>query len=99
MTNGVRPSTDRKREARLELRDTGEHEELIHGTGEAARRSVANYVIASPRKPPRDTRDAHETIALSAADSRAFVAAPLDPPPVNRRLKESVRIYLAATGA
>lgn len=41
----------------------------------------------------------HEVIVHSAADSRAFVEAMLDPPPVNARLKYSVRRYRAATNS
>lgn len=99
MSNAVRKTTDRTRSERLEARITAEQKALIQRAAEIEGRSVTDYVIASVQDAARRTLGARETIALSAADSRAFVDALLDPPPVNARLKDSVRRYRAATGA
>lgn len=99
MPNAVRKTTDRTRGERLEARITPEQKALIQRAAELEGRSVTDYVIASVQDAARRTLDTHETIVLSAADSRAFVDALLDPPPVNARLKESVRRYRAMTSA
>ena len=99
MPNAVQKTTDRARGERLEARITAEQKALIQRAAELEGRSVTDYVISSVQDAARRTLDAHETITLSATDSRAFVDALLDPPPVNARLKESVRRYRAVTGA
>ena len=99
MENATQKTTDRTRGERLEARITAEQKALIQRAAELEGRSVTDYVIASLQDSARRTLESHETIALSAADSRAFVDALLDPPPVNARLKDSVRRYRSATGA
>lgn len=98
MANTVKKSIERARGERLEARVTADQKALIQRAAEIEGRSVTDYVISSVQDAAKRTLEAHEVIALSAADSRAFVDALLDPPPVNGRLKESVRRYRAATG-
>ncbi len=99
MPNAIRESTNRTRGERLEARITAEQKALIQRAAELEGRSVTDYVIASVQDAARRTVDAHQTIVLSAADSRAFVEALLDPPPVNVRLKDSVQRYRSVMGA
>ncbi len=98
MANTAKKSIERARGERLEARITGDQKALIQRAAELEGRSVTDYVISSVQDAAKRTVKAHEVIVLSAADSRAFVDALLDPPPVNGRLKESVRRYRAATG-
>lgn len=99
MPSAARKTTERTRGERLEARITAEQKILIQRAAELEGRSVTDYVIASVQDAARRTVEAHETIVLSAADSRAFVDALLDPPHVNARLRESVRRYRSITGA
>ncbi len=99
MPSAIRRTTDSTRGERLEARITAEQKALIQRAAELQGRSVTDYIIASVQESARRTLDSHETIVLSAADSRTFVDALLDPPAVNARLKDSVRRYRSVTGA
>ena len=90
---------DRTRSERLEARVTAEQKALIQRAADLEGRSVTDYVLASVQDAAKRTVESHETIVLGAADSRAFVDALLDPPPMPRRLKDSVRRYRKVTGA
>ena len=61
-------------------------------------RSVTGDVIGSVQDAARFTVETHDVMVLSAADSRALVDALLDPPPINDRLRDSVRCHRATTG-
>jgi uncharacterized protein (DUF1778 family) len=99
MPTPSRKSTpDRTRGERLEARITAAQKNLIQRAAELEGRSVTDYVIASLQEAAKRTVESHETIVLGASESRAFVEALLAPPPVNRRLKESVRQYREITG-
>lgn len=98
MSNISRKPAERARGERLETRITAEQKALIQRAAELEGRTVTDYVIASVQDAARRTVEAHGTIVLSAADSRAFVDALLDPPPVNARLKNSVRRYREIKG-
>jgi uncharacterized protein (DUF1778 family) len=93
-----KPAPDRTRAERLEARVTAAQKALIQRAAELEGRSLTDYVIASVQEAAKRTLEAHETIVLSAADSRAFVDALLDPPPVNARLQDSVRRYREIIG-
>jgi uncharacterized protein (DUF1778 family) len=94
----ARKLADRARGERLEARITAEQKALIQRAAELEGRSVTDYVISSVQDAAKRTIEAHEIVALGAADSRAFVDALLDPPPLNARLRDSMRRYRAATG-
>lgn len=98
MANTARKPIERARGERLEARITADQKALIQRAAELEGRSVTDYVISSVQDAAKRTVEAHEVIVLSTADSRAFVEAMLDPPPVNDRLRNSVRRYQAATG-
>ena len=89
---------DRTRGERLEARITADQKALIQRAAELEGRSVTDYVVSSVQDAARRTVEAHDVTVLSAAESRAFVDALLDPPPVNDRLRDSVRRHRAMTG-
>lgn len=97
MANTASKPVERARGERLEARITSDQKALIQRAAELEGRSLTDYVISSVQDAAKRTVEAHEVIVLSAADSRAFVDALLDPTPVNARLKDSVRRYRAAT--
>lgn len=92
-------SSERGRSERLEARISVDQKALIQRAAELEGRSVTDFVVTSVQEAARRTLEAHDVIALSAADSRAFVDALLSPPPVNARLKDSVRLYRTATSS
>ena len=98
MADTARQPADRIRGERLEARVTADQKALIQRAAELEGRSVTDYVVSSVQDAAKRTVEAHEVIVLSATESRAFVDALLSPPPVNARLRDSVRRYRAATG-
>ena len=98
MANTAREPVERVRSERLEARITADQKALIQRAAELEGRSLTDYVVSSVQDAAKRTVEAHDVIVLSAADSRAFVDALLDPPPINDRLKDSVRRFRAAKG-
>ena len=93
-----RKLVDRTRGERLEARITTDQKALIQRAAELEGRSVTDYVVSSVQDAARRTVEAHDVMVLNAAQSRAFVDALLDPPPVGKRLRDSVRRHRAAMG-
>lgn len=98
MANTARKLVDRTRGERLEARITREQKALIQRAAELEGRSMTDYVISSVQDAAKRTVEAHDVTVLSAAQSRAFVDALLDPPPINDRLRDSIRRHRAITG-
>ncbi len=98
MVSTARKPIDRTRGERLEARITADQKALIQRAAELEGRSVTDYVVTSVQDAARRTVEAHDIMVLNAAESRAFVDALLDPPPINDRLQDSVRRHRAMTG-
>ena len=98
MAGIARKLADRTRGERLEARITADQKALIQRAAELEGRSVTDYVVSSVQDAAKRTVEAHDVMVLSAAQSRAFVDALLDPPPVGERLRDSVRRHRAVTG-
>jgi uncharacterized protein (DUF1778 family) len=98
MANTARKSIDRTRSERLEARITTDQKALIQRAAELEGRSVTDYVISSVQDAAKRTVEAHDLMVLSAAESRSFVDALLDPPPIGDRLRDSVRRHRTMTG-
>jgi uncharacterized protein (DUF1778 family) len=98
MGKSARVMVDRARGERLEARITPAQKALIQRAAELEGRSVTDYVVSSVQDAARRTVEAHEVMVLGAAQSRAFVDALLDPPPLGDRLADSVRRHRDATG-
>ena len=98
MANTARKPIDRTRGERLEARITADQKALIQRAAELEGRSVTDYVVSSVQDAARRTVEAHGLVALSAAESRAFVDALLDPPPINDRLRDSVQRHRTMAG-
>ena len=73
MSNIVRKPVERARGERLKTCITAERKTLVQRAAELEGRTVTDDVIASVQDAARRTVEAHGTIVLSAADSRAFV--------------------------
>lgn len=98
MANAASKST-RARARRLEARVTAEQKALIERAAALQGRTVGEFVLTSVQEAARRTIEEHRRLELSVRDSEAFVAALLNPKPVNRRLRDTVRRYRETTGA
>ena len=98
MADTARKPVDRTRGERLEARITADQKALIQRAADLEGRSVTDYVVSSVQDAARRTVEAHDLMVLGAAESRAFVDALLDPPPIGDRLRDSVRRHRAMTG-
>lgn len=92
----MRPS--RVRSERLEARITSEQKVLIERAAALQGRTVTDFVLTSVQDAAQRAITEHGRIALSIDESRAFVELLLAPPPVNDRLRETVRQYRQTTG-
>ena len=84
MANSARKLIDRTRSERLEARITTDQKALIQRAAELEGRSVTDYVVSSVQDAAKRTVEAHDVMVLSVAESRAFVDALLDPPPIKQ---------------
>lgn len=98
MTESARKSASgRVRGERLEARVTAAQKRLIERAAALQGRSVTDFVLASVQDAALRAIEEHQRIDLSLRDSEAFVQALTDSPPVNDRLRETVRRYREAT--
>ena len=97
MTTAASKST-RTRAQRLEARVTAEQKSLVERAAALQGRTVTDFVLTSVQEAARRTIEEQQRLALSVRDSEAFVAALLDPEPVNERLRDTVRRYREKSG-
>ena len=90
--------TNRVRGERLEARITAAQKDLIERAAALQGRSVTDFVLASVQDAALRAIEEHQRFDLSIRDSEAFVQALASPPPINDRLRETVRRYREATG-
>lgn len=98
MVSIARKPVDRTRGERLEARITADQKALIQRAAELEGRSVTDYVVSSVQDAAKRTVEAHDVLVLSAAQSRAFVDALIDPLPISDRLRDSVRHHRTVVG-
>ena len=97
MTASMAPPA-RLRGARLETRVTADQKRLIERAAALQGRSVTDFVLTSVQDAAQRAIEQSQRLDLSLRDSEAFVAALLNPQPVNQRLAETVRRYRQITG-
>jgi uncharacterized protein (DUF1778 family) len=88
----------RVRNERLETRVTADQKNLIEQAAALQGRSVTDFVLTSVQEAAQRAIEEHQRLDLSVRDSQAFVEALINPPPVNDRLRKTVRRYRQATG-
>jgi uncharacterized protein (DUF1778 family) len=86
------------RHQRLEARVTPEQKELLQRAASLQGRSLADFVVASAQEAALRAIQDMEIIRLSAADSRVFAEALLNPPKPNRALRNAAKRYRALIG-
>ncbi len=80
------PAAGGQKTARLEIRLRPEQKELLERAAALQGASLTDFATASLATAAAKVIQLHQTIALSARDSRAFVDALLNPPEPNERL-------------
>lgn len=88
----------RPRSQRLEARVTADQKHLIERAAALQGRTVTDFVLSSVQEAARRAIEEHQRLELSLRDSEAFVDAMLNPPPVNERMRDTVRRYRLVTG-
>jgi len=88
----------RTRAQRLETRVTVEQKTLIEHAAALQGRTVTDFVLTSVQDAARRAIEEHQKLELSVRGSQAFVEALLNPKPINKRLRDTVRRYREATG-
>ncbi len=86
------PSPAPRRE-RLVARVSADQKRLFQRAAALEGRTLSDFLIASAQEAAQRAIRDHEVIALDAADSAAFVAALLNPTPINDRLRETLRLH------
>jgi uncharacterized protein (DUF1778 family) len=81
-----------KRE-RLEARITPEQKTLLEQAAALTGQSLTDFVVGSAQRAAEQTIREHEVMRLSEEDSRAFVAALLNPPDPTPELRAAVERY------
>jgi uncharacterized protein (DUF1778 family) len=76
---------------RLVARVTVDQKRLFQRAAALQGRSLSDFLIASAQDAAQRVIREDEVMALGARDSAAFVAGLLNPPPVDDRLRETVR--------
>lgn len=90
--------TDATRDARLEARVPAAQKRLLQQAAALSGRTLSEFVVASAQEAARRVIAEHESILLSREEQARFVAALLDPPKPNARLKRAAKAYLQRTG-
>jgi len=82
---------------RLVARVSAMQKQLFQRAAALQGRTLSDFLITSAQEAAQQAIRDQEVIALGARDSAAFVAGLLNPPPVNDRLRESIRRHAALT--
>ena len=82
------------RSERLEARISKDQKRLFTKAAALDGCSLSEFVISSAQEAARKTIKEHETLALSARDQEAFVAALLDDTPPGETLRQAARRYM-----
>ncbi len=85
--------------ARLEARLTADQKELLQRAASLQGRSLTDFVVESAQAAALRTVRDYEVLRLNARDSEAFVAALLEEPEPDERLKAAYERYKQRTGS
>ncbi len=96
---GAPPATrSGQKTARLEIRLRPEQKELLERAAALQGASLTDFATASLETAAAQVVQLHQTIALSALDSRAFVDALLNPPQPGERLVNALERHRERLG-
>jgi uncharacterized protein (DUF1778 family) len=86
-------TTRQSKAERLVARVSATQKKLFQRAADLQGRSLSDFVTSSLQEAAERVIREQESIVLGAADSRAFVEGLLNPPPVNARLRDTIRRY------
>ena len=92
-TKGVHSKTRHRRTERLETRISPKQKELFKRAAALQGRTLTDFVLASLHEAATRTVQEYEIMTLGVRDREAFVAALLEPPEPEGRLKAAYRRY------
>lgn len=93
-------ATPNNRTERFDARLSADDKRLLDRAAELTGRSLTEFVVGSAREAARQTIERYEGMVLTdPRDQAAFVAALLNPPAPNRRLRQAMQRHRRATGA
>lgn len=95
LKRAAKASAPRAKVARLEARISAEQKQLIERAAGLQGRTLTEFVVRSAQEAAREAIREHESISLSARDTKAFIAALLKPPAPGARLKQAAAQYKA----
>jgi uncharacterized protein (DUF1778 family) len=87
------PDAARLKGERIVARVNAEQKRLFQRAAALQGRSLSDFLVASAQDAAQRAIRDEEVMVLGARDSAAFVAGLLNPPPVNDRLRETIRRY------
>jgi len=83
----------RRRDQRLEARVTSEQKESIERAAKLQGRSVSDFVVSSLQDAARKAIDEQTSWTLSQEQHQVFIAALMNPPEPNEKLKSAFGRY------
>lgn len=83
---------------RLEARITPAQKEILQRAAEIEGRSLTDFLVSSAQAAARRIIHEHETLQLTEKDRERFVAALLNPPSPNARLRKAARRHRQRRG-
>ena len=98
MPSDIQEAADKSRGARLEARISVEQKAVLQQAAALSGRTLSEFVLASAQEAARRVIQDHETIRLSRSEQAAFVAALLNPPAPNARLRQAAAAYRKQLG-
>lgn len=96
-TVGKSRSKTRAKLARLEARVSAPQKQLFERAAELTGLNLSQFMIAALDEVARRTVRERDTMQLTAKDSHAFVAALLNAPEPNKRLREAAQKFKSQT--
>jgi len=79
---------------RLEARVTAQQKELVQRAAELSGRSLSDFIVSSLQTAAEEAMRTHQVLQLTARSTEAFLAALLNPPAPNERLRRAAHEYL-----
>ena len=92
----IRPKQGRGKTQRVEARLSAEQKDVMQYAADIEGRSLSDFVVAKAFEAAQQVIRAHDVMALSPRDSRAFVEALLNPPAPTDALRAAFAEYRRA---
>lgn len=98
MQTNTPTTVDKSRAARLEARISVEQKARLQQAAALSGHTLSEFVVASAQAAASRVIEEHEAMHLSRCEQAAFVAALLNPPAPNARLRKAAALYRKQMG-